>query len=258
MRFLDGGCLYEVSPVGSNHWTHQEPHFRSAAATLEIVEIDLAWPGTGGIRCKTPSKHLEPLRMDPAFTDEIYHPSKTRLINITRPHCAICESCRRVFSTDLSEASPVPPHRFPPWWQQTGSSCWSWFPVWPRRFLDGGDSLRSARSVPIHGHIKDRIPVCCRHAGKHWDWPSQVRFVEKPHPDIWNTWNGPRFHGWGDLPPSKRRRRGWSLGAQAMFVSLSFSLASCFTISDIPWMLVYVRVVSKTVPLTISCSYSLE
>jgi len=48
---FDEHCLARpgnVRPVGSHPRTHQGPHFRSAAATLENVGIDLARPGTGG------------------------------------------------------------------------------------------------------------------------------------------------------------------------------------------------------------------
>jgi len=38
----------------------------------------------------------------------------------------------------------------------SGALLLRWFPVWLRRFLDGGDCLRSARSVSTVGHIKDR------------------------------------------------------------------------------------------------------
>jgi len=149
--FSRRGWLPEVRPVGSHTRTHQGLHFRSVAATLENVEIDLARPGTGRIRRKISSRYLEPLRTDPTFTDEeIYedevdwqHP--TTLCDLWElPTCFLD-------GLHLSEASPDPPHRFPPWREQTGSSCRRWFPVWRRRFL--GSWLPEVRPVGSHPQV---------------------------------------------------------------------------------------------------------
>jgi len=95
-RFLDGcDCLRSARSVRTHTSRTAFP-----AATRENIEIDLARPGKGRIRLKTTSRTPGTTRNGPAFTDEIYHSSKTRLIDITRPHCATWESCRRVFSTD--------------------------------------------------------------------------------------------------------------------------------------------------------------
>jgi len=106
-------------------------------------------------------EHLEPLVTDPAFTDEeIYHPSKTRLIDITRSHCATWESCRRVLSTDwtcsrlkLVRTLPTVFHRggsYPEVVVGGGSRCNG------GAFSTGSDCLLSARSESTLGHIKDR------------------------------------------------------------------------------------------------------
>jgi len=53
--YLDMWRLPEVRPVGFHPRTHQGPHFRSTAATVENVGIGLARPRTVRIHRKTPS-----------------------------------------------------------------------------------------------------------------------------------------------------------------------------------------------------------
>jgi len=68
-------------------------------------------------------------------------------------------------------------------------------------FSRGGDCLRSVRSVPTLGHIKDRtsgpLPPPWKTSGLTWPDLGQVGFVEKPRPEHLEltTRNGPRFHG---------------------------------------------------------------
>jgi len=60
-HFLDVWRLPEVHQDGFHPRTHQGPHFRSAAATVENVGIGLARPGT---------VRIHPSELTPAFTDD--------------------------------------------------------------------------------------------------------------------------------------------------------------------------------------------
>jgi len=167
--FSTGGWLPEVLPVGSHPRTHQGPHFRSAAATLEHVRIDLAWPGTGRIRRKTPFLIPGTTRNGPRFhgwwdlppiEDEVGRHHPTALCDLGElPTCFLD-------GLDLHEASADPPTVFHHGGSKSevvvggGSRCDGGV------FSTRGDCWGPTGRFPPSHTSRTALPVRCRHAGK--------------------------------------------------------------------------------------------
>jgi len=97
-----------------------------------------------------------------------------------------------------------------------------------RVFSTDGQCLRVAQSDSTLGHTKDRsggpLPVCYRHGGKRWDWPSRTWDRSDSSKNLVpNTWNRSKRTPLFMMRRSTTRGKGEARGATSSYLEQIYS-----------------------------------